>query len=127
MKYLCLCYYDERKFEAMSKADLEALERECPPHDEALRASGQLILVGSLALPQSSAVIRPGNGDPRVTHGAYARTGEPLGAFFVVEAADLDEAVRIASKHPGARLSQFGGGIEVRPCDLFELTPSGRG
>ena len=126
MKFLCLCYYDERKFEAMSKSDLEALERECRPHDEALRASGQLVLVGSLALPQSSAVLRAGNGDPKVTQGAYVRTGEPLGAFFVVEAEDLDAAVRIASKHPGARLSQFGGGIEVRPCDLFELTPSGR-
>jgi hypothetical protein len=44
-----------------------------------------------------------------------------VGAFFIVDAADLDEAVDAAAKHPGAHVGQFlGGGIEVRPCDMFE-------
>jgi hypothetical protein len=120
MRYLCLCYYDQRKFDALSKSDLEAVERACQPHDEALRNSGRLILVGSLALPPASRTLRPGGGKPSVSDGAFAPTDEPLGAFFIIEAENMDEAVEVASKHPGAHVGgYFGGGIEVRPIDMF--------
>jgi hypothetical protein len=121
MKYLCLCYYDQGKFEALSESELEAVGPACRPHDEALRNSGHLMLVGSLAEPSSSRSLRPGNGRPSVSEGPYAATGEPLGAFFIIEARDMDEAVEVASKHPGAHLgAYFGGGIEVRPIDMFD-------
>lgn len=121
MKYLCLCYYDQEKFDALSEADLEGLGRACRPHDEALRASGHLIMVGSLALPQSSRTLRAGHGRPRVTEGPYADTREPLGAFFMIEARDMEEAIEVASKHPGAQLgAHFGGGMEVRPIDMLD-------
>lgn len=121
MKYLCLCYYDQEKFDALSASDLEALGPACRPHDEALRESGRLILVGSLALPRASRTVRPGRGEPSVTEGPFVAASEPLGAFFIVEARDMDEAVELASKHPGARLGHyFGGGIEVRPIDLLD-------
>ena len=120
MKYLCLCYYDPKKFDALSQADLGALGRECQPHDEALHKSGHLILVGSLAPPESSSVVRTGNDNPSVTSGAYPGTKEPFGAFFIIEAQDRDEAIRIASKHPSAHVGKYlGGGIEVRLCDTF--------
>ena len=120
MKYLCLCYYDQAKFDALSENDQEALGRACRPHDEALRRTGHLILIGSLALPPSSRSLRPGNGRPSVTNGPFAPAKEPLGAFFIIEARDM-EAVEVASKHPGAQLGQyFGGGIEVRPIDMFD-------
>lgn len=121
MKYLCLCYYDQKKFDALSEKDLEALGRACRPHDQALRDSGHLRLVGSLALPNASRTLRPGRGQPSVTEGPVARTGEPVGAFFMIEAADMDEAVAIASKHPGAHVGNFlGGAIEVRQIDMFD-------
>ncbi len=121
MKYLCLCYYDQKKFDALSKDDLEALGRVCRPHDEALRNSGHLILVGSLALPPSSRTLRPGRGKPSVTAGPVVETGEPVGAFFMIEASDMNEAVEVASKHPGAHLGDYlGGAIEVRPIDRFD-------
>ena len=121
MKYLCLCYYDQKKFEALSEQDLEALGRACRPHDEALHRSGHLILVGSLALPQSSPTVRPRNRRPTVTHGPYVDTKEPVGAFFMIEAGDMDEAIEVASKHPGAHLGEhLGGGIEVRPIDMLD-------
>jgi hypothetical protein len=120
MRYLCLCYYDQKKFDALSKSDLEAVGPACRPHDEALRNSGRLILVGSLALPPSSRTVRPADGRPSITDGPYAETDEPLGAFFMIEAEDMDEAVEVASKHPGAHLGRyFGGGIEVRPIDML--------
>jgi hypothetical protein len=120
MRYLCLYYYDQKKFDALSKSDLEAVGPACRPHDEALRNSGRLIVVGSLALPPSSRTVRPADGHPSITDGPYAETDEPLGAFFMIEAEDMDEAVEVASKHPGAHLGRyFGGGIEVRPIDML--------
>ena len=121
MRYLCLCYYDQKKFDALSTSDLEAIGPACRPHDEALRNSGRLIVVGSLALPGGSRTLRPGSGRPSVSDGAFAPTDEPLGAFFIIEAEDMDEAVEVASKHPGAHLgAYFGGGIEVRPIDMLD-------
>ena len=121
MKYLCLCYYDQKRFDALSKSDLEAIGPACRPHDEALRNSGRLILVGSLALPPSSRTVRPANGRPSITDGPYAATDEPLGAFFLIEAEDMNEAVEVASKHPGAHVGAYlGGGIEVRPIDMLD-------
>jgi hypothetical protein len=92
MKFLCLCYYDQARFDALSDDDLEA--------------------VGTL---------RAGSDGASVTDGPYVRTKEPVGAFFMIEAADLDEAVEVASKHPGAQVGgYFGGGIEVRPIDMLD-------
>jgi hypothetical protein len=127
VRYLCLCYYDQAKFEALSESEIEAVGAACRPHDEALRNSGHLMLVGSLAGPASSRTLRPENGRPLVTDDPYAATGEPLGAFFIIEARDMDEAVEVASKHPGAHLGRyFGGGIEVRPIDMLDQPePSG--
>jgi hypothetical protein len=110
MKYVCLCYYDQEKFDALSESDLEALGRACRRHDQALHESGHLLLVGSLALPSSSRVLRPGNGRPSVTDGPYAQTKEPVGAFFIIEAQDMSGAVEVASKHPGAHVGDYLGG-----------------
>ena len=121
MKYLCLCYYDQAKFNALSENDQEALGRACRPHDEALRNSGHLLLVGSLDLPPSSRTLRPESGGPSVTEGPYVATSEPVGAFFIIEARDMDEAIEVASKHPGAHVGEYlGGGIEVRPIDMLD-------
>jgi hypothetical protein len=127
MKFLCLCYYDQDTFDALSESDRQALGGLCRPHDEALRASGRLIMVGSLAEPSSSCTLRPGTGGPSVSKAPYAGTREPLGAFFIIEAEDMEEAIDVASKHPGAQLGQyFGGGVEVRPIDTLEQPGTGR-
>jgi hypothetical protein len=67
-------------------------------------------------------VIRGGARGPVTTMGPYAATREPVGAMFIVDAADMDEAVRIASLHPGVNVAQFRdmkGGIEVRELEHF--------
>jgi hypothetical protein len=122
MKFLCLCHYDPAHFATLSPEQLAAIPDLCAPHDAALRASGHLVAVGSLAEADDFAVIRPADdGTTRVTRGPIAPTPEPFGAFFVVEADTLDEAVAIASLHPSAHLGRFfGGGIEVRPCASYE-------
>jgi hypothetical protein len=121
MKFLCLCHYDPAHFATLSPEQLAAIPGLCAPHDAALHASGHLVAVGSLAEPADFAVIRPGDAAPVVTRGPIASTSEPFGAFFIVEAATLDEAVAIASLHPGAHLGRyFRGGIELRPCASYE-------
>lgn len=121
MKYLCLAYYDEKKFNALPKAEVDALVAECKSHDEELHQSGHLVLVGSLAATASSTGIRPRQGKAAITDGPYAETKEQLGAFFIIEARDLNEAIRVAAKHPAAHLGEHvGWGIEVRPIEYFE-------
>jgi hypothetical protein len=65
--------------------------------------------------------LRPRKGKVLVTDGSFTETNEQIGSFFIVEAQDLDEAVRVASNHPAAHLGeQVGWGLEVRPIDMFE-------
>ena len=120
MKFLCLAYYDEKKFDALPKAELDAIVRECHSHDEALRNSGHLITVASLGPTRTTTSVRPKNGKPSVTDGPFAETKEQVGAFFIIEARDLNEATEVASQHPAAHLGEHvGWGIEVRPIDYF--------
>ncbi len=121
MKYLCLAYYDEKRFDALSKSELDAIVSKCPPHDEELRKSGNLVAHGSLAPTRSTTSVRPRNGKVSVTDGPFAETKEQVGGFFIIEARDLNEAIRVASKHPAAHLGEsVGWGIEVRPMEMFE-------
>jgi len=123
MRFLCLGYYDERKFDALPKERIDALVHQCRTHDEALRNSGHLLLVASLAATNMTTSIRPRAGRPTVTDGPYAETKEQIGAFFIIEASDLQEATRIASLHPAAHLGEeVGWGVEVRPIDYFAQT-----
>lgn len=121
MKYLCLAYYDVAKYEALPPEELEAIERQCAAHDEALRATGKLLLQGSLGMPDSGASIRPHAGRPSMTDGPFTETHEQIGGLFILEARSLAEALELASKHPAARLGeQIGWGIEVRPIEFLE-------
>jgi hypothetical protein len=121
MRYLCLGYYDEKKFEALPKAALDAIVSQCSPYDAALRKSGHLVVTASLESPRASKALRPRKGKVSVTDGPFAETKEQVGAFFIIEARDVDEAVRVASNHPAAHLGEsVGWGVEVRAIDMFE-------
>jgi hypothetical protein len=114
MKYLCLAYGDRKKMEALSEGEFDALVGRCRVHDEDLRTSGHLILVESLDWATST--VRPRNGKVVVTDGPFVETKEQVGGLFILEARDLNEAIRVASLHPAAHLGEhLGWGIEVRP------------
>lgn len=120
MKYLCLAYYDPERMGAMAPAELTAMVSQCPPRDAQLKASGRLLVSASLGGPEAAISLRPTGGQPRVIDGPFAESKELVGGFFIIEAADRDEAVRIASLHPAATLGQQAGwGIELHPIGRY--------
>ena len=121
MKFLCLCHYDLEAFGRFGPADFEQMGRICAPHDAALKASGKVSMIGSLGMPDQFRTLRADAQGVTVGDGPYAESAEPFGAFFIVEAASIDEAVDIARLHPGTHLGHLmKGGIEIRPIEHLE-------
>ncbi len=104
MKYLCLVYGEEKRFEAMS-------DDECVAYDEALRERGQCLASEALQPVQTATTVRVRNGKVSITDGPFAETKEQLAGFYLIDARDLNEAIQIASKIPPARV----GCVEIRP------------
>ena len=120
-KYLCLAYYDPARFAAMAPGDIQALVSQCPAKDAQLKATGQLAVSASLQGPDAVIHLKPRGGKTQVTDGPFTETKELVGGFFIVEAADRDEAVRLASLHPAATLGEEAGWwIEMHPIGFFE-------
>ena len=114
MKYLCLAYGDPEKNAKLSPEEFETLKARCGPHDEELRRTGQVVMVESLEW--ATTTIRARNGKPVVSDGPFVETKEKVGGLFIIEARDLNDAVRVASLHPAARLGEeLGFALEVRP------------
>jgi hypothetical protein len=111
MKYLCLVYVEEKQLDALPKGELDACVDESLDYDEVLRKSGHYIASDALQPVQTATTIRLRNGKPFTTDGPFAETKEQLGGFYLLEAKNLNDAIRVASKIPPARL----GCIEVRP------------
>jgi hypothetical protein len=110
MKYLCLVYGEESKMETIPDA-------ECMQVGMALERNGHKIAAEALQPIATATTLRVRNGKVTITDGPFAETKEQLAGFYLIEAADLDEALRLAADIPPARI----GSIEVRP--IRELRP----
>jgi hypothetical protein len=120
MRYLCLAYYDRDKMAAMPAAELQAMVSQCPALDAQLKASGHLRVSASLEGAEAVVSLRPTGAQPRVVDGPFAESKEVVGGYFIIEAADREEAIRIASLHPAATLGQQAGwGIELHPIGRY--------
>ena len=113
MKYLCLAYEEEGRLNSLSKSEWDLLRRETLEYVEELRQKGYLMSAEPLQSVRTAATVRVRGGTLSITDGPFAETKETLGGFFLVDARDLNEAIRIASRWPSARL----GSIEVRPVE----------
>lgn len=123
MKFICFCYYDAKKFKTLSPAELAAIGPACEPHDQQLRATGKVLVQGSLSLPEAWKCIRPRHGQPVITDGPLKPDDQQVGAVLIIDAATMEEATRIASKHATANVGeQLGFAIEVVACERFEET-----
>jgi hypothetical protein len=114
MKFLCLAFGDQQKMSALTESEMRAIGQRCSAYDEELRETGRLVAAGSL--DWGAKTLRPKGGKLKVTDGPFTEAKELVGGFVIIEAADFDEAVRIASLHPAARMGEeWGWGIELRP------------
>ena len=104
-------YIEEKKLDALSTRERDALIDESLDYDEVLRKSGHYVAADALQSVQAATTIRIRNGKAFTTDGPFAETKEQLGGLILIEARDLNDAIRVASKIPPARL----GCIEVRP------------
>jgi hypothetical protein len=111
MKYLCLVYHEEATIDTLPEDEQDAIMAEVLDYREELRQSGHYIASSPLQPVRMATTIRVRNGKMSITDGPFAKTREQLGGFYLIEARDLNDAIRVAAKMPPARL----GSIEVRP------------
>jgi hypothetical protein len=117
MKFLCLICAD-RMMEHMSETDAARHFEDYREFTAAIRESGHFVGCNRLLPPATATTVRVRQGRVSVTDGPYSETKEQLGGYYVIEAGDLDEAIRIAAQIPGARI----GCVEVRPIAEDEPT-----
>jgi hypothetical protein len=92
---------------------------ECAGYDEVLKASGHFVTAEALVLPDEAMTVQVRDGKMSSVDGPFMETKEILGGIIVIEARDLNEAVRVASGHPLATI----GFVEVRPVVDFSQPP----
>jgi hypothetical protein len=111
MKYLCLVYHEESTIEALPAQEYNSLVDEVLAYREELRESGYYVASAPLQPVHTATTVRVRNGRMILSDGPFAETKEQLGGFYLIDARDLNDAIRVASKMPSAWL----GTIEVRP------------
>lgn len=111
MRYACLVYVDGAKLDALNDVERRQLRHAAAACEADLRASGHLATSERLSCVRTATTLRVRDGRQITKDGPAVETAEQLGGYFVLEARDLNEAIRLAAKHPAARW----GGIEIRP------------
>ena len=118
MRYFCLGYIEEKKWDTMSESERNAMLDECFAYDDVLRKNGHFAGGEALQSARNAITLRWQNGKVSTTDGPYAETKEKLGGILVLEATDLNHAIQLMSKHPGVKAGPF----EIRPvADLTEM------
>jgi hypothetical protein len=108
MKYMLLVYLNEQ---ALSETERDHCYVESAQFAQQIKSSGQYIAASPLHPTSTATSIQVRDGKRFVTDGPFAETREQLGGYFLIDARDLDEAIGIAERIPGARF----GTIEIRP------------
>ena len=117
MKYMLLVYLDE---EAMSESEREHCYVESAQLTQQLNSSGQYLDASPLHPISTATSVRVREGKRLVTDGPFAETREQLGGYYLIDAHDLDEAIRIAERVPPARF----GTVEIRPVMEIDGLPA---
>lgn len=118
MKYMLLIYTDEQ---AWTDEERQHCYAESTELTHELNERGQYMSANPLQPVATATSVRVRSGKPVVTDGPFAETHEQLGGYFLVEAKDLNEAIAIAARIPGARK----GTVEVRPVLELQGLPNG--
>ncbi|HEY7234447.1 MAG TPA: YciI family protein [Gemmatimonadaceae bacterium] len=111
MKYLLLIYIDDAMLDALPPGQFDSMMRNCISHADELQSDGCLIESQQLEAVSTAKSIRNRGGRLTITDGPFAEAKEVLGGFNLIEAENMDEAVRIAESFPWSKI----GCVEVRP------------
>jgi len=111
MKYLLLVHHDEEALDKMSEATRKDMLEESVELTHQLDSRGQYLSASPLHPAATAVIVRVRDGKPFVTDGPFIETREQIAGYFLIDAHDPNEAVRIATRVPGARI----GTVEVRP------------
>lgn len=119
MKYMLLIYMAD---DAMTESERESCYRESTELAHDLHAKGQFVAANPLHPAATATKVQVRGGKAIVTDGPFVETREHLGGYFLIDAANLDEAIAIAARIPGAKK----GGVEIRPVLEIPNLPSTR-
>lgn len=119
-RYLLLCYDDDALWLQAGPAALAAAQAEAATLTRELARRGQHVAASPLHPVTTATSVRIRDGRRLVTDGPFAETREILGGYYLVDARDLNDAIAIAARHPGARVS----GVEVRRLVDLAAPPS---
>jgi len=111
MQYLLLIYESEASMAGLSEDEQGRIFQEYIDYTNGLRKSGHYVAAEALQAVSTATTVRVKGGKTLTTDGPFAETREQLGGFYLVEAKDLDEAIKLAAAIPASRT----GSIEVRP------------
>ena len=115
MKFMLLIYHDEAIWDALTEAERQEVYREYRELIQELEPKGAYLIGDELQPTSTARTVRVREDKPLITDGPFAETREQLGGFFLIEAADANEANAIAARSPSART----GSIEVRPVAVI--------
>ena len=116
MTYLFLAYADDHEKRTMTIEERERFTEACLANDDALRQRGHLLLSKTLRDDRSTVTVRLDNGELALSDGSFFETNSSLLELCIINARDLNDAIRLASQMPQIKL----GAIEVRPLTNFD-------
>jgi len=111
MKFMLLIYNDPSLLNSLPAPEFDSRMRDCLTHADELRGEGRLLDSQQLEEPSTAKTVRIRHGRQTTFDGPFAEAKEVLGGFNLIEAEDMDEAVRIAAEFPWVRT----GSVEIRP------------
>lgn len=117
MRYLCLIYLNEKEFDTLPPEHVRQLNLGHLQLNAELRASGHLVEAEALQPAASAVTVRPRRGRSTVTDGPFAEAKELVAGFYLLEAANLQEAIGIAERFPGAQH----GAVEIREVRQLDV------
>jgi hypothetical protein len=110
MKYAWLIYGDGNEVDPVSDEEMDVVVADSVTYHEELHRKGHFVFAKPLEPANTATTIRRKDGKLSMTDGPFAETKEQLGGIVIIEARDLNEAIRLASEHPATRWDT----IEVR-------------
>lgn len=119
MRYMCLVHFEIDKLANADRAVQDDINRRSLAYDDDLRRTGHYVVSQAIEGPESAILVRVRNGKMATTDGPYMETKEAMAGFILIEARDMNEAIRLAGGIPLAEL----GTIEVRPVFIVPTPP----